>query len=63
MLGLIVDLLRIMSPKEEAVDVTSSKVFRRTDLARNAVNLPGDFDEIFDALDKDIEELFYEDTL
>lgn len=60
---LIVDLLWIMSAKEEVADETSSKGFRRTGLARGAVNLPSDFDETFDSLDKDIEELFYGDAL
>lgn len=60
---LIVDLLRTMSPKEEAADKESVKVFRRTGLAKNAVNLPNDFDETFDSLDKDVEGLFYGDAL
>ncbi len=56
---LIVDLLRTMSVRENA----QTQVFRRTGLAKKAVNLPGDFDETFDALDHDIEEMFYGDSL
>ena len=56
---LIVDLLRTMSVRENA----QTQVFRRTGLAKEAVNLPGDFDETFDALDNDIEGLFYGDSL
>lgn len=56
---LIVDLLRTMSVRENA----QTQVFRRTGLAKEAVNLPGDFDETFDALDHDIEEMFYGDSL
>ena len=60
---LIVELLRTMSPKEDASDGVSSKAFRRTGLTKNMVNLPADFDEVFDALDKDVEELFHGDAL
>lgn len=60
---LIVNLLQTMSPKEDVADKTSSEVFKRTGLAKGTVNLPSDFDETFDALDKDIEKLFYEDSL
>ena len=56
---LIVDLLRTMSVRENA----QTQVFQRTGLAKEAVNLPGDFDETFDALDHDIEEMFYGDSL
>ena len=56
---LIVDLLRTMSVRENA----QTQVFRRTGLAKEAVNLPGDLDETFDALDHDIEEMFYGDSL
>ena len=56
---LIVDLLRTMSVRENA----QTQVFRRTGLAKEAVNLPGDFDDTFDALDHDIEEMFYGDSL
>ena len=56
---LIVDLLRTMSVRENS----QTQVFRRTGLAKEAVNLPGDFDETFDALDHDIEEMFYGDSL
>ena len=56
---LIVDLLRTMSVRANA----QTQVFRRTGLAKEAVNLPGDFDETFDALDHDIEEMFYGDSL
>ena len=56
---LIVDLLRTMSVRDNA----QTQVFRRTVLAKEAVNLPGDFDETFDALDHDIEEMFYGDSL
>ena len=56
---LIVDLLRTMSVRENA----QTQVFRRTGLAKEAVNLPGDFAETFDALDHDIEEMFYGDSL
>lgn len=41
----------------------SSESFKRTGLTKKAVNLPGDFDETFDALDEDIEELFYGESL
>lgn len=60
---LIVDILQIMSSKEDADAKAPSKVFKRTGLAKKTVSLPDDFDEAFDALDKDIEELFYGDAL
>ncbi len=60
---LIVELLQTMSSKKDVAAKTPSKVFKRTGLAKEAVNLPGDFDETFDALDKDVEELFYGDAL
>ena len=60
---LIVELLQTMSSKKDVAAKTPSKVFKRTGLAKETVNLPGDFDETFDALDKDVEELFYGDAL
>lgn len=60
---LIVELLQTMSSKGDVTAKTPSDVFKRTGLAKEAVNLPVDFDETFDALDKDIEELFYGETL
>ncbi len=60
---LIVDLLQTMSTRENTADQASAGVFRRTGLAKGAVSLPGDFDETFDALDNDIEGLFYGDSL
>lgn len=58
---LIIDLLQTMSSKED--DKMPSANFKRTGLAKKAVDLPHDFDETFDALDRDIEELFYGDVL
>lgn len=60
---LIVDLLQTMSPKENATAATPSGVFKRTGLAKQTVKLSDDFDETFDALDQEIEELFYGDVL
>lgn len=60
---LIVELLRTMSSKKEAATKEPPKFFKRTGLAKEMVKLPDDFDEAFDALDKDIEELFYGDAL
>ncbi len=60
---LIVELLQTMSSKDGATAAIPSEGFKRTGLAKKTVNLPGDFDEIFDALDKDIEELFYGEAL
>ncbi len=60
---LIVELLQTMSPRGDGTAKMSSEVFKRTGLAKKAVNLPADFDEAFDALDKDIEELFYGEAL
>jgi len=54
---LIVDLLQTMSTRENAAKG------RRTGLAKGIVSLPSDFDETFDALDDDIEGLFYGDVL
>lgn len=59
---LIVELLQTMSSRGEATAKLPSEAFKRTGLAKNAVKLPDDFDETFDALDKDIEELFYGET-
>lgn len=60
---LIVELLQTMSVKKDVAAKKPSKVFKRTGLAKETVNLPDDFDETFDALDKDVEELFYGDVL
>lgn len=60
---LIVNLLQTMSPKKDASANRPSETFKRTGLAKNTVTLPDDFDETFDALDKDIEQLFYGDCL
>lgn len=56
---LIVELLQTMSPRGSVVAGNHSKTFKRTGLARGLMSLPSDFDETFDALDKDIEEMFY----
>lgn len=61
---LIVELLRAMSPyKEKKEERMDSKSFQRTGLAKGMVQLPEDFDECFDDLDKEISELFYGDTI
>lgn len=60
---LIVELLQTMTPKDNAVVKASAGGFRRTGLTKAAVNLPSDFDETFDAIDKDVEELFYGEVL
>lgn len=60
---LIVNLLQTMSSKKDVTAKVPSETFKRTGLAKNAVNLPSDFDETFDALDKDVEKLFYGDIL
>lgn len=60
---LIVDLLQTMSISENTATRTSTGVFRRTGLAKGTVSFPCDFDETFDALDYDIEGLFYGDDL
>lgn len=62
-LQLIVELLQIMSSKEDAAARMPSKDFKWIGLAKKAVSLPCDFDETFDALDREIEELFYGETL
>lgn len=59
---LIVDLLQTMSTRENAA-VKAPVEGRRTGLAKGIVSLPSDFDETFDALDDDIEGLFYGDVL
>lgn len=45
-----------MFSKEDAADGMPSKDSKRIDFAKKAVNLPCDFDEAFDAFDKEIEE-------
>lgn len=55
----IVDLLQTMSLKKEMTNTIPDKIFKRTGLAKEMVNLPDDFDVTFDALDKDMEELFF----
>lgn len=60
---LIIALLETMTPKEDTATETPTKAFKRTGLAKDLINLPDDFDETFDALDKDIAELFYGDSL
>ena len=55
----IVDLLQTMSLKKEVTNTIPDKIFKRTGLAKEMVNLPDDFDVTFDALDKDMEELFF----
>lgn len=60
---LIVDLLQTMSLNKETEAGMRHESFRRTGLAKGLVELPDDFDETFDALDKDIEKMFYGDAL
>lgn len=60
---LIVELLQTMSLKKEPTTRIPHKAFKRTGLAKEMVKLPDNFDETFDALDKDIEEMFYGDAL
>lgn len=60
---LIVNLLQTMSSKKEAADKIPHKSFKRTGLAKEMIKLPDDFDRTFDALDQDIEEMFYGDAL
>lgn len=60
---LIVELLQTMSPKKDKTSHASGENFKRTGLARGVINLPDDFDEVFDELDKEISELFYGDVL
>lgn len=60
---LIVDLLQTMSSKKETTAKMPHKIVKRTGLSKEMIKLPDDFDEVFDALDKDIEEMFYGDAL
>ncbi len=56
---LIIELLRTMSPYKEKEDIhVAAQPFKRTGLASGAVELPEDFDEAFEELDKEIAELF-----
>lgn len=59
---LIVDLLQTMSLNKEPESGMRHEGFKRTGLAKGLVKLPDDFDETFDALDKDIEKMFYGDA-
>ena len=60
---LIVELLQTMSPKENMTAKAPAESFKRTGLSKKAVTLPDDFDETFDPLDKQIEDLFYGGTI
>ena len=60
---LIVELLQTMPVKKDVAAKMPSKILKRTGLTKETVNLPDDFDETFDALDKEVEELFYGDAL
>ena len=58
---LIIELLHTMSPNERVTAQIPAN--KRTGLAKEIVSLPDDFDQTFDALDKDVSALFYGDTI
>lgn len=57
---LVIDLLHAMAPCAEQTQADgAARIFKRTGLAKETIELPEDFDENFDQMDKDIADLFY----